>query len=202
MFFAILFLSPLFIVSLPLITFEINNAVRIIKTKSKIIFDFFVRKSFFNLFFHNALHHVRNCFDINSEKWNFWQIFILFSFFNATWMKIEWEWNVVVRIYIEFPKIFPFRKSVRTWYFANFNENDYFSKKKKFISLLACTKPYYLDVADDSRVCYVEKDFLSNVICKKLHDEVQCLHSDVQFNSRGINLDKNWSHSNFYDTCN
>ena len=44
---------------------------------------------------------------------------------------------------------------------------------------VACTKPYYLDVADDSRVCYVEKDFLSKVICKKLHDEVQCLHYDV-----------------------
>ena len=44
---------------------------------------------------------------------------------------------------------------------------------------LACTKPYYFDVADDSRVCYVEKDFLSKVICKKLHDEVQCLHFDV-----------------------
>ena len=24
---------------------------------------------------------------------------------------------------------------------------------------LACTKSYYFDVADDSRVCYVEKDF-------------------------------------------
>ena len=39
---------------------------------------------------------------------------------------------------------------------------------------LACTKPYYFDVADDSRVCYVEKDFLSKVICKKPHDEVHC----------------------------
>ena len=45
--------------------------------------------------------------------------------------------------------------------------------------LLACTKPYYFDVADDSRVCYVEKDFSSKVICKKPHDEVQCLHYDV-----------------------
>ena len=45
--------------------------------------------------------------------------------------------------------------------------------------MLACTKPYYLYVADDSRVCYVETDFLSKVICKKLHDEVQCLHNDV-----------------------
>ena len=44
---------------------------------------------------------------------------------------------------------------------------------------LACTKPYYLDVAEDSRVCYVEKDFLSKVICKKLHDEVHCLHYNV-----------------------
>ena len=26
---------------------------------------------------------------------------------------------------------------------------------------LACTKPYYFDVADDSMVCYAEKDFLS-----------------------------------------
>ena len=43
---------------------------------------------------------------------------------------------------------------------------------------IACTKPYYLDVADDSRVCYVEKDFLSKVICKKLHDEVQWLRLD------------------------
>ena len=33
-------------------------------------------------------------------------------------------------------------------------------------------QPYYFDEADDSRVCYVEKDFLSKVICKKLHDEV------------------------------
>ena len=40
-------------------------------------------------------------------------------------------------------------------------------------------KPYYFDVADDSRVCYVEKDFLSKVICKKLHDEVHCLHYNV-----------------------
>ena len=31
-------------------------------------------------------------------------------------------------------------------------------------------------VADDSRVCYVEKEFLPNIICKKRHDEVQCLH--------------------------
>ena len=45
-------------------------------------------------------------------------------------------------------------------------------------SKLACTKPYYFDVADDSRVCYVEKDFLSKVICKKLHDEEHCLHYD------------------------
>ena len=44
---------------------------------------------------------------------------------------------------------------------------------------LACTKPYYFDVADDSRVCYVEKDFLSKVICKKLRDEVHCLHYNV-----------------------
>ena len=44
---------------------------------------------------------------------------------------------------------------------------------------VACTKPYYFDVAGDSRVCYVEKDFLSKVICKKLHDEVQYLHHDV-----------------------
>ena len=43
---------------------------------------------------------------------------------------------------------------------------------------LACTKPYYFDVADDSRVCYVEKDFLSEVICKKLHVEEQCLNYD------------------------
>ena len=44
---------------------------------------------------------------------------------------------------------------------------------------VACTKPYYLDVADDSRVCYVEVIFSSRVICKRLHDEVQCLHYDV-----------------------
>ena len=44
---------------------------------------------------------------------------------------------------------------------------------------LACTKPYYFDVADDSRVCYVEKDFLSKVICKNLFDELQRLHNDV-----------------------
>ena len=37
---------------------------------------------------------------------------------------------------------------------------------------VACTNSYYFDVADDSRVCYVEKVFLSKVICKKLHDEV------------------------------
>ena len=44
---------------------------------------------------------------------------------------------------------------------------------------VACTKPYYFDVADDSRVCYVEKDFLSKVNCKKLHHEVHCLHYNV-----------------------
>ena len=48
----------------------------------------------------------------------------------------------------------------------------------QFELALACTKPYYFDVADDSRVCYVEKDFLSQVICKKLHDEVHSLHYD------------------------
>ena len=30
---------------------------------------------------------------------------------------------------------------------------------------LACTKRYCFDVADDSRVCYVEKDFSSKGIC-------------------------------------
>ena len=39
--------------------------------------------------------------------------------------------------------------------------------------MVACTKPYYFNVADDSRVCNVEKDFLSKVICEKLHDEVR-----------------------------
>ena len=43
---------------------------------------------------------------------------------------------------------------------------------------IACTKPYYFNVAGDSRVCYVEEDLLSKVICKKLHDEVHCLHYD------------------------
>ena len=41
------------------------------------------------------------------------------------------------------------------------------------VTVIACTKPYYFDVADDSRVSYVEKDFLS-----KVHDEVHCLHYD------------------------
>ena len=44
------------------------------------------------------------------------------------------------------------------------------------IKYLACTKPYYFYVADDSRVCYIGKYFLSKVINKKLYDEVQCLH--------------------------
>ena len=44
---------------------------------------------------------------------------------------------------------------------------------------LACTKPYYFDVADDSMVCYVEKDFSSKGICKNLYDGVQCLHYGV-----------------------
>ena len=44
---------------------------------------------------------------------------------------------------------------------------------------VACTKPYYFDVADDSRVCYVEKNFLSKVICKNLYVGVQCLFYDV-----------------------
>ena len=44
---------------------------------------------------------------------------------------------------------------------------------------LACIKPYYFDLADDSMVCYVEKDFSFKVICKKLHDEVHCLHYNV-----------------------
>ena len=35
----------------------------------------------------------------------------------------------------------------------------------RFQYILACTKPYYFDVADDSRVCYVEKDFSSKGIC-------------------------------------
>ena len=46
------------------------------------------------------------------------------------------------------------------------------------VTNLACTKPYYFDVADDSSVCYVEKNFLSKFICKKLHDEVLCLNYD------------------------
>ena len=47
---------------------------------------------------------------------------------------------------------------------------------------LACTKPYYFDVADESRVCYVEKDFLSKVICKKLHDE--CIVNIMTYQSK------------------
>ena len=44
---------------------------------------------------------------------------------------------------------------------------------------LACTKPYCFDVADDSRVCYVEKYFLSKGICKDPYGGVQSLHYDV-----------------------
>ena len=47
-------------------------------------------------------------------------------------------------------------------------KEDYFGVEAYFChaeAFIACTKPYYLDVADDSRVCYVEKDFLSKVIC-------------------------------------
>ena len=57
------------------------------------------------------------------------------------------------------------------------NRGDVYQQKAN--PPLACTKPYYLNVADDSRVCYIEKDFLSKVICKKLHYEMQCLHFDV-----------------------
>ena len=49
---------------------------------------------------------------------------------------------------------------------------------KKVGRNLACTKTYYFDVANNSRVCYVEKGFSSKVICKKLNDEVHCLHYD------------------------
>ena len=45
--------------------------------------------------------------------------------------------------------------------------------------ILACTKHYYFDVADDSRVCYVEKDFSSKGICRNLYGGVQCLHNDI-----------------------
>ena len=69
------------------------------------------------------------------------------------------------------------------------------------------TKPYYFDVADDSRVCYVEKDFSSKVICKKPHEEVQCLHYDVSKYNKSNSL---WElfyiqidfFTTFYDTCN
>ena len=44
---------------------------------------------------------------------------------------------------------------------------------------LACTKSYYFDVADDSRVCYVEKDISSKGISKNLYGGEQCLHYDV-----------------------
>ena len=67
---------------------------------------------------------------------------------------------------------------LNSWY-KKTGQKFAFFKINVFRYLLACTKPYYFDVADDSRVCYVEKDFLSKVICKKLHDEVQCLHYDV-----------------------
>ena len=46
-------------------------------------------------------------------------------------------------------------------------------------AIFASTKPYYFDVADDGRVCYVEKEFLSKVICKNLYIGVQCLYYDV-----------------------
>ena len=61
----------------------------------------------------------------------------------------------------------------------NLEDTTHRTEKQQTDSFLACTKSYYFDVADDSRVCYVEKDFSSKVICKKPHDEVQCLHYDV-----------------------
>ena len=44
---------------------------------------------------------------------------------------------------------------------------------------IECTKPYYFNVADNSRVSYIKKDFSSKGICKNLYGGVQYLHYNI-----------------------
>ena len=44
---------------------------------------------------------------------------------------------------------------------AIFSEVIFLEPVQRVLKKVACTKPYHFDVADDSRVCYVEKDFSS-----------------------------------------